>query len=169
MKPSRSFSRTSDLSSSKASQGKETSSRCGVDSLSLGQAEERQPIADAKGLFQEAREACSVVAKFTVRGRRRQEPSIVGSVDLARFQLFALAVDEDGCPVRLAPGAAAAGFSAAANQPSQASPEKGLVVAEGAKGCGELGHEPVQLLAVEARIVGSSIHDRRKWIAQSIL
>lgn len=168
MKPSWSFSSTSDLSSSKASQGKETSSRWGVQSLSLGQAEERQPIADAKGLLQEARETRSVVAKFTIRGRRRQEPAIVGSVDLTHLQLFTSAVDEDGRPVRLTPGAAAAGFPAAADQFSQASPEKGLVVAEGVDGGGKLGQEPVQLQAVEARIVGSSIHDLRKGIAGSI-
>lgn len=42
------------------------------------------------------------------------------------------------------------------------------MVAEGAKGGGELGQEPVQLLAVEARIVSSSIHDRGKGIAKSI-
>jgi hypothetical protein len=135
-------------------------------SLSLGQAEESQPIADAKGLFQKAREARSVVAKLPIRGRRRQEPAIVGSVDLTHLQLFALVVDEDGCPVGLAPGAAAAGFSATADQLSQASPEKGLVVAEGANGCGELGQEPAQLLAVEARIVGSSIHVRWTGIAE---
>ena len=155
---SRSFSRTRDLSSSKASQDKETSSRWGVDSLPLGQAEERQPIADAKGLFQEAREARPVVAKFPVRVRRWQEPAIVGPVDLTHLQLFAPAVDEDGGPVRLAPGAAAAVLSAAPGHFAQASLEEGLVIAKRADDGGEFHDEAVQSLPVDAGVVVGRCH-----------
>lgn len=69
--------------------------------------------------------------------------------------------------MRVTLSTAAAGFSAAANQRLDAPSEQGLVIAEGVEMGGELSEEPVQLLAVDAWIVGSPIHDlRRKGISE---
>ena len=121
----------------------------------FGKTEPRQAIAGVEHLLVEVREPRSQTANPPILSRRVEELAVVLGGDLSKGRPFPLSVHEDRAQVGHAPGTAAARLPAQTGDLLKASLEERLMVAEGAEDLREFRQEPMQLLAVGARVVGT--------------